>query len=307
MKSVTYFGVLFVLLSVLCSGQAPQEPTGRLFLKSVSIKDLLQTSNGDSTEFTVTCHTPTGAGRVHFTHNPEKAPEKREFGDGRDLGLDLLAHESVECELTESVDNEELENSHGYCELTYRRFLAPEENTVKCKLSGGSSFELQMKCEGECPEPVPAPEGPYCKRSKQLLPTDTGRSHTFTDGSPGFALYAPDSHCTWRLPRARKGVTNFLFSRLDLGSGDVITAYSSDGETRTKIKEYDDASIPESVSTSEEFLILEFKSDGADEGLGFAGFYYFSQEETPSVAITQQEDEGVVGGESAGIVGRKFE
>jgi len=307
MKPSNYLCVLFVLLSVLCSGQAPKEPTGRLFLKSVSIQDHLQTSNGD-TEFTVTCHTPTAAGRVHFIHSPEKSPKKLEFGPGRDLTLDLLPHESVECELTESVDNEELENSHGLCEFTYGRFLAPEKNTVKCKLPSGSAFEIQMKCSGECPEPVPPPEGPYCKRSKRLLPTDTGRSHRFTDGSPGFALYAPESHCTWTLPRARKGVTNFLFSRLDLGSGDVITAYASeDGETRTKIKEYDENSIPESVSTAAPYLILEFKSDDVDEGLGFAGFYFFSKEDTPAVAITPQGDQSDEDGGSGGMVGRKFE
>lgn len=307
MKPLTHFGVLLVLLSVLCYGQAPTEPIGRLFLKSVSIKDRIQTSNGE-TEFTVTCHTPTGAGRVHFTHNPEKSSTKLDFGSGRDLSLDLLPHESVECELTESVDNEELENSHGFCEFTYGRFLAPENNRVTCKLSGGSSFELKMRCDGGCPEPAAPPEGPYCKKSKRLLPTDTGRSHTFTDGSPGFALYAPDSHCTWMLPRARDGMTNFLFSRLDLGSGDVITVYESpDGETRTKIKEYDDESVPESVSTSETFLILEFKSDDVDEGLGFAGFYFFSGEETPTVAITHQEDESDEDVGDQGIVGRKFE
>lgn len=122
-----------------------------------------------------------------------------------------------------------------------------------------------------------------------------GRSHAFTDGSPGFALYAPGSTCAWIMPRSRKGVTNFLFSRLDLGSGDVITAYASpDGKERTKIKEYNEDSTPESVSTDEDYLILELKSDGVDEGLGFAGYYYYSKKEDPTVAITPAKDEGTL-------------
>ena len=118
-----------------------------------------------------------------------------------------------------------------------------------------------------------------------------GASHTITDGSPGFALYAPNTHCLWKLPRQGKGATNFLFSRLDLGSGDVLNAYeSSDGVRRTKIKQYTEYSTPESVATSANYLLLELKTDDVDEGLGFEGFYYYTEDILPPVAITPKKE-----------------
>ena len=92
------------------------------------------------------------------------------------MNLELLSHESADCELTEETDDEEIENSHGRCEFTYARFLAPVNNTVTCRLIDGSSFALTMDCKESCPDPVPPPEGPYCKESKRLLPVAKGQS-----------------------------------------------------------------------------------------------------------------------------------
>lgn len=250
------------------------------------------------------------AGRVEVEYHTMIALKSVTFEPRVPLHLDLLSHESVECELTESVDDENLLNSHGFCEFTYARFLSPKSNAVACHLSGGSSFVIQMDCEGGCPKPEPTPLKPYCKQSKLLRPVDIGKksrtavfvkrrililgtSYSFNDGSPGFALYAPNSHCAWILPRNRYGSTNFLFSRLDLGEGDSIKAYAaSDKKEKELIKEYKQGSVPESVSTTEEFLILEFWSDDKDEGLGFEGFYYFTEEQLATVAIAENLDEG---------------
>lgn len=118
-----------------------------------------------------------------------------------------------------------------------------------------------------------------------------GKQHSFNDGSPGFALYAPNSSCVWTIPRGKNGTTNFLFTRFDLGSGDLIEAYSSpDGIKETFLKNYTTESVPESVSTSEKFLVLKFTSDSKDEGLGFSGFYYYTAELEPPVAIVPAKE-----------------
>ena len=96
--------------------------------------------------------------------------------DVYDLKVDLLPHESVQCELTEDMVDQEMDNSHGNCELTYARFLSPRDNTVTCRLNGGSKYALRMDCGQDCPQPVPAPQSPYCKRSKVMQPVGSGTS-----------------------------------------------------------------------------------------------------------------------------------
>jgi len=94
----------------------------------------------------------------------------------------------------------------------------------------------------------------------------------------------------WRLPNKEKSAINFLFTRLDLGSGDKITFYSSEkGKKENKIQEYVKGSMPTSVSTNASYLILEFESDAVDEGLGFAGFYYYTAGATDPVALATKE------------------
>lgn len=216
---------------------------------------------------------------------PSVGSKKLEFSSGDDLKISLLSHESVECELIELVAGED-EKSHGFCEYTYARFLAAEDNTVSCNLGDGSSFKLRLVCPKNCPAPVSPPTSQYCKPSKKLQSVDLGKQQSFSDGSPGFALYAPNSECTWTLPRASSGTTNFLFTRFDLGKGDTIEAFASeDGIQTSFLRNYTHSSVPESVSTSQNYLILKFISDSKDEGLGFAGFYYYTPEQSSPVAI----------------------
>lgn len=103
--------------------------------------------------------------------------KKLVFADGQDLKISLLSHESVECEL---LSGDEEEESHGLCEFTYARFLAPANNIVSCSLSTGSSFLLQLQCTGACPEPVPPPTEPYCKSTKTLQKVDLGTTQIRT-------------------------------------------------------------------------------------------------------------------------------
>lgn len=104
----------------------------------------------------------------------EAGPKKLVFPDGEDLKISLLSHESVECELL--IGEEEEEESHGLCEFTYARFLAPAKNVVSCSLNTGSSFLLQLQCPEACPEPVPPPTEPYCKSTKTLQAVDVGKT-----------------------------------------------------------------------------------------------------------------------------------
>eukprot|EP00210_Caulerpa_lentillifera_P003587 g3422.t1 len=274
--------VFVVCFCILATTQASSEPSGRLKLLSVSVNDLPGDSQ-DSLLIYMKCSTLSQSSRVPLKIRAGPGRKKLVFPSGEDLKISLLSHESVECELLTGLDDE---TSHGLCELTYARFLAPENNVVSCSLSDGSSFTLQLRCNDACPEPVSPPTEPYCKEFKTLQAVDVGNQRSFSDGSPGFALYAPNSTCVWTIPRVKNGATNFLFTRFDLGSGDFIEAYSSsDGIQETFIKNYTTNSAPESVSTVEKYLILKFSSDSKDEGLGFAGFYYYTAELAESVGI----------------------
>eukprot|EP00210_Caulerpa_lentillifera_P008497 g8105.t1 len=275
--------VVCVLVSI---PRANSEPIGRLHLLSVFVNEL-STENLNKTsivKISMKCSTQTQTSRLSY--RGRIAPGKTlNFSRSLDLKLSLLSHESVECELLQMVQGED-EKSHGLCEYTYARFLAPEDNTVQCNLGDGSSFNLRLVCAGSCPAPVSPPTSQYCKKSKTLQSVDSGKQHSFSDGSPGFALYAPNSECNWVIPRGVKGTTNFLFTRFDLGRGDVIEAYASeDGVRETLVKTYTSTSVPVSVATSQRLLILKFRSDSNDEGLGFAGFYYYTPDQSSPVGV----------------------
>jgi len=116
------------------------------------------------------------AGRVQFMYSTVSPFKRLEMGEGLYLNIEILSHETVECELSETLEDDEIENSHGYCDFTYSRFLSAADNTVLCHLPDRSSFEVKMMCDPECPNPIPPPAAPYCKPFKKILSSNTGMS-----------------------------------------------------------------------------------------------------------------------------------
>ncbi|GMH45432.1 hypothetical protein BSKO_13389 [Bryopsis sp. KO-2023] len=267
-----------------------EAPIGRISVEDVfvhkSIVDEMGEEKGTPTKtFALTCSTASQAGRTVMEH--VKLGVRNGFEEPLDAKVDLLSFEEMECELRETLTSSEQQIlSHGLCLYSYRRFLQSEDNSVECQLLGGSSFRLKMTCDGGCPR-APEPRGePYCSGTMMVPPASYGLMNSFGDGSPGFALYGPDSKCAWKIPRSSKGVTNFLFTRFDLAKGDKVLVYESiDGTSRNLIKTYKEHSFPESVSTDAPFMIIEFVSDGGEEGLGFYGFYYDTFEKHGPVSI----------------------
>lgn len=283
-----------------------EAPKGKISVVDVFVRESIGNVMGDekgepTKTFTLTCSTASQAGRTIMKH--VKLGEKHGFDEPLDANVDLLGFEEMECELREELTSAEQQIlSHGLCSYSYRRFLQSPDNSVECHLPGGSSFRLKMTCEGGCPSaPEPRSE-PYCKGSTTVPAASYGIMNSFGDGSPGFSLYVPNTKCAWTIPRSTKGVTNFLFTRFDLAKGDKVLVHASkDGTAKTLIKTYNQHSFPESVSTDAPFMIIEFVSDGREEGLGFYGFYYDTFEKRGPVSILPGKRSGGGGGGSAEV------
>lgn len=131
-----------------------------------------------------------------------------------------------------------------------------------------------------------------------------GITNSFGDGSPGFNMYAPNSDCKWMIPRTDKRIINYLFTRFDLGEGDTISVFAYVDEGRKQlIRTYTKDSIPESVWVDAPYMLIEFKSDGNDEGFGFFGFYFdtFEKQDPVSIVATDpEEDKEHVGSDEKG-------
>lgn len=273
-----------------------EAPLGEIYLEEIfvakSIEDTMGNDKGPTKKtFVLTCSTVSKAGRKVL--KDIKIGEKVTLDEP--AHINLLGFEEMECELRETLKIAEQQQQlpHGQCLYSYGRFLSSIDNSVECRLLGGSYFKLKMKCDGGCPKaPEPRTE-PYCKGETLLPPSNNGITTSFGDGSPGFSLYSPDTNCSWKIPRSGNGVTNFLFTRFDIANGDKVRVYKSeDGEKRHLIKTYEEHSTPESVSTDAPFLIIEFISDDYEEGLGFYGFYYDTvQKSDPVTIVPHKKDE----------------
>lgn len=292
--------VLFLTFGAVESQQHPEgEPLGSISLVDVTVnKSLLSPRGGLArVDFYLTCSTQSAAGRVQL-EEIEELGKKVSYPEGKDARIDMLPFETIECELKESLNGSTQTLSHGFCDYPYKRFLVNNNNTVHCQLRDGSQFKLRMECDGGCPRIGRSPRTtPYCSGLITLPPANFGIQNSFGDGSPGFGMYAPNTTCSWRIPRSTKGNTNFLFTRFDLAGGDAVTVYGShDGTTRNLIRKYVETSTPESVSSDEPFMIIEFTSDDEEEGLGFYGFYYDSIESTQGASLIIPSSEGEVDG-----------
>jgi len=225
-------------------------------------------------DFYITCHTHSNVGRVQLS-DITGYQEKAIYPTAKDTTMELLTFEHIRCELEESLTNGTLMQSHGECDYPYRHFLKRADNSVTCLLKDGSRFKLQMRCLNDCPEPIPPHSMAYCNGTTDMPDASFGMETSFGDGSPGFALYSPNTSCVWRIPKPTEGVTNFIFTRFDLAAGDVVTIYESiDGGMGHKIKVYNETTAAESVASPAPFMLIEFTSDAEKEGLGFSGYYY---------------------------------
>lgn len=112
------------------------------------------------------------------------------------------------------------------------------------------------------------------------------------------------------VPRSEKRITNFFFTRFDLGDGDTIEVYAYVDEGRKQlIRTYTKNSSPESVWVDAPYMLIEFKSDESDEGFGFFGFYFdtFNKQDAVSVIPENVEEDKEAVGSDEKVEGVIFE
>lgn len=280
--------VLVAVFATASNGQellepfADGEPSGRVLVKEAMVnKSLIPGGEISSVRFYVSCETVAMFGQAPLT-DLTVFGGKASYPVGHDTHIELLTFETVKCELQEMLFDGTSQVSHGQCDFSYKDFLVHKNNTVKCKLQEGSRIKLQLDCEGGCPEHVPRSSS-FCNGTQTLPDASFGTETTFGDGSPGYEKYAPNTICVWRIPKPDKGLTNIVFTRFDLGAGDVVTIYESiDGELGHQIKQYEEHHAPESVHSPAPFILIKFESDGKKEGLGFFGYYYETEVPLPT-------------------------
>eukprot|EP00803_Ostreobium_quekettii_P004531 evm.model.scf_1736.1 EVM.evm.TU.scf_1736.1 scf_1736:1998-6192(+) len=257
------------------------EPAGKVSIVEAVVRQSLLAGGGDSEmgEFHLACQSGSRGTYVHLTQI-KSLGKKVAFPDGSGFLFELLTFEAITCELKESSASSDAMVSHGSCEMSYRSFLVAEDKSAVCSLQEHGMFKLRMECRDGCPDLNPQQNGAFCNGTMTLPAGNQSGKKDFGDGSPGYEMYAPNTACTWRIPNPDGSRTTFVFTRFDLANGDHISIYeSANGDTANRIKLFNEVTAPTSISTSAPFMLVEFSSDGDQEGLGFHGYYYSDKDE----------------------------